>query len=236
MIVRRFGDEAAAAEGTALRIAEAARAAISASGVFRIALAGGSTPQLSYRRLREHAIDWSHVEVFFGDERAVAPDDDASNYRMVAEALLAHVPVPAGHVHRIRGELGADEAARRYELELGDRPLDLVLLGMGADGHTASLFPGSVPDDEPRRVVATKGPPPHVARITLTLRALREAKCAVFLVTGSAKARCLAEVLAGARSGSSALPAARVRARSPVEWLVDEAAASELPPKEDGSR
>lgn len=235
MIVRRFRDEAAVADAAARRFEEAAATAIAARGTFRVALAGGGTPKLAYERLRTLPVDWAHVETFFGDERAVPPTDGASNYKMASDALLAHVPIPAANVHRIRGELGAAEAARRYALDLGEAPLDLVLLGMGADGHTASLFPGGVPPDEPRRVAPAEGPPPHRQRITLTLRALRESGSAVFLVTGIAKAHRLAEVLAQARSGEATLPAAGVCSGTPVEWLVDDAAASELPLEENES-
>ncbi len=229
MIVRCFTDGGAVARAAVETVVEGARLAVDARGIFRIALAGGATPRMAYERLSEaRGIDWSRTEVFFSDDRAVGPDADGSNFRMAREALLARVPVPDARVHRIQGELGAEEAARRYEAELGDAPLDLVLLGMGADGHTASLFPGGVRDDDARRVVPARGPPPHVERVTLTLRALAEARRKVFLVTGASKAARLAEVLLDARSGSPALPAAQACTGGDVEWLVDRAAATEL--------
>jgi 6-phosphogluconolactonase len=155
---------------------------------------------------------------------------------MARETLLAHVPVPPGNVHRIRGEEEPGAAAREYEDELraffGAAPrLDLVLLGMGADGHTASLFPGSPGlEDRSRWVVATVPPAPGARRITLTLRALRGVSRVVFLVEGPSKAPALARVLAGGPD-AAALPAARVRPSSgTVLWLVDRPAALLLVP------
>ena len=133
------------------RIATAAGQAIANHGSFTLALAGGSTPKPVYELLAQEPyrsqIDWEKVEVFFGDERCVPPDSPQSNYRMANEALLSKVPIPAGNVHRMRGEIDANQAATEYGQLLkdrfGDGGLDLVLLGMGPDGHTASLFPGT---------------------------------------------------------------------------------------------
>lgn len=229
MIVRCFVDEGAVALAAAGTVVDGARPAIDTRGSFRLALAGGTTPRMVYERLAEaRDIDWSRTEVFFGDDRAVPPDADGSNFRMAREALLDRIRIPGARVHRIQGELGAEEAARRYEAELGDAPLDLVLLGMGTDGHTASLFPGGVREDDTRRVAPARGPAPHVERITLTLRALAEARRKVFLVTGASKSVRLAEVLLEVQSGTPALPAAQACSGGDVEWLVDRAAAIEL--------
>ena len=166
-----------------------------------------------------------------GDERAVPPDHPESNYGMARETLLAHVSIPTGNVHRIRGEEGARAAARDYEDVLraffGAAPrLDLGLLGMGADGHAASLFPGGRGLDDPSRWVVPEVPPaPGVERITLTLRALAAASRVVFLVAGASKAPALARVLGGGPD-AAALPAARVHpSAGSVLWLVDRAAA-----------
>jgi 6-phosphogluconolactonase len=211
--------------------------ATAAAGRFAVALAGGSTARAPYALLADpgapwrEALPWATTHVFFGDERAVPPGHRESNYGMVRDALLAHVPIPASNVHRIRGEEDPEAAAREYEDELRaffgpSLRFDLVLLGMGADGHTASLFPGSGALDEATRlVVAPFVPAVNATRITLTLPALAAAARVVFLVSGASKAPALARVLAGG-SGPEALPAARVRPRQgTVLWLVDRAAA-----------
>jgi 6-phosphogluconolactonase len=215
-----------------------ASAAVAASGRFAVVLAGGSTPRRLYALLADPsagygaALPWARTHVFFGDERAVPPHHRESNYGMARDALLARVPVPDENVHRIRGEEEAEAAAREYEDELraffGAAPrFDLVLLGMGADGHTASLFPGSSALDEPARwVVAPFVPALAVHRVTLTLRALDAASRIVFVVSGAEKAPALARILAGG-PGAVSLPAGRVRAPAgSVLWLVDRSAAA----------
>ena len=193
----------------------------------RVALAGGSTPRALYELLasedyRERT-DWHELEVFFGDERAVPPDDPESNYGMARDALLRHVPVLPEAVHRMEGEsTPLEDAAERYALVLPEH-LDLVLLGMGADGHTASLFPGrEALEERGRRVVATTaadGSP----RLSLTFPALESAHHVVFLVTGASKRAALDAI----RRGDD-LPAGRVRpAAGDVTWIVDRAAAGE---------
>jgi 6-phosphogluconolactonase len=228
-------DAEAVAAAAAEHLAEAARRASAERGKFRVALSGGSTPRLLYQRLAlpelGAAIDWRRWEIFFGDERSVPPDHPQSNYRMVNEAWFSRVPLPASSVHRIQGELDGAEAAVRYEAELGDQPLDLVLLGMGDDGHTASLFPGTAAlSERERRVVATKSPVPPFDRVSMTLRALNEARAIVFLVTGAAKTKRLAQVLAE-RIGppsADALPASRVQPVSgALHFYVDHAAMPE---------
>jgi len=201
-----------------------------------VALAGGATPRRTYQRLAEpdghEGVPWERVLLFFGDERCVPPDHPDSNHRMVREALLARLPVPAANVFRMAGEAqDPDQAAAAYEAELrqelGPAPrLDLVLLGMGADGHVASLFPGSPALAESRRLVcAAAGPRPGERRLTLTLPAINAAAGVLFLVTGEDKAGLVAEVLAGGRSD---LPVARVRPDGEVHWLLDRAAASRI--------
>lgn len=223
----------AAAEEWRLR----SSAAVAASGRFAVVLAGGSTPRPLYALLADPgaphraALPWARTHVFFGDERTVPPDHVESNYGMARDVLLARVPVPPENVHRIRGEEDPEVAAKGYEDGLraffGPAPrFDLVLLGLGADGHTASLFPGSLALEERSRLVAAPFVPAlGVHRITLTLRALDAASRVVFLVSGASKAPALARILSG-EPGAAALPAARVRPTDgSVLWLVERGAA-----------
>ena len=209
---------------------------------FRIALSGGSTPKDVYCRLADEyrdAIDWSRLHVFFVDERPVSPADPASNFRLASEHWLSRVPVPEAQVHRMKGEADdLDAAARAYEDILrnelpmvGDVPLlDFVWLGMGADGHTASLFPATAAlAERDRWVVANVVPPPIGPRLTLTYPVLEAARRVQFLVTGLGKAEAVAQVLRfrGQRPGRERPPAAAVNGEQ-VEWVIDRPAASEL--------
>jgi len=189
------------------------------SGVRTLVLAGGSTPKRAYQLLAERPLGWGRVTVLFGDERCVSPSDPESNYRMVKEELLDRVH--PGSVHRMPSELGAEEAAALYDRVVrGLSPLDLVLLGMGPDGHTASLFPGNPALKATGCVAAVHdAPKPPPDRVTLTLGALQEASRVVFMVTGSDKA----EALARARRG--VVPAGMIAG---AEFLVDRAAAAML--------
>jgi 6-phosphogluconolactonase len=229
----------AAAEHFVARAAEA----VTARGRFTITLSGGSTPRSTYTLLAsdEYAprVDWSRVHVFWGDERCVPPDHPDSNYRTAHEALLRHVPIPTGNVHRIHGELEPERAAREYERALltvfgaspgGPPPrFDLVLLGMGDDGHTASLFPGTAAVHEGERwVVAHLVPKLSAWRVTLTPAVINAAAHATFLVSGAAKAERLREVLKGPHR-PDVLPAQIVNPTGgQLLWLVDAAAASRL--------
>jgi 6-phosphogluconolactonase len=216
-------------EAAAAHVHRAAADAIAARGQFRIALAGGSTPRALYPRLIE-GVDWTRTIVFFGDERAVGPDDPQSNYRMARETLLEPAAVPSGNVNRWRAEdPDLDAAARDYEraLTAGATPpwLDLVLLGLGPDGHTASLFPGtSALAEEGVLAVAVDVPQLGTRRLTLTYPALCGARDVCFLVTGRDKASAVAAVVDGGR-----LPAARILRRGgPVTMFCDREAASAL--------
>lgn len=223
-------------------------------GRFTWALAGGRTPSELYALLASpewaKRIDWSRVHFFWGDERCVPPDHRESNYRMASETLLSVVHPPPENVHRMRGELDPSEAASRYDLELrqtieGERRLtfprlDLVLLGMGADGHTASLFPGSLALTERERAVVSTtaltggelGAPasgilsrPGVGagqRLTLTLPMISAARSVLFLVAGADKAARLLDVLSGQHPGPP-YPAELVRPEGGAEWFVDRA-------------
>ena len=215
---------------------------IAAHGRCCIALAGGATPRLLYTLLaqpnRIAQIDWSRVQVYWGDERCVPPDDPESNYLMAWQAFLDQVPLPAENVHRILGELEPEQAVQRYAIELQHAfpgatypRFDLVLLGLGEDGHTASLFPGSPALSETKRWVVSVEhripPPPLVTRISLTLPVLNSAAIVFFLVSGSGKAGILSEVLQN-QANSGQLPAQRVRPNSGrLVWAVDRSAAGE---------
>lgn len=214
-----------------------------ARGGFSVALSGGATPKKLHELIASapyrDRVDWGHIEIFFGDERAVPPDHPDSNYRMARETLLDRVPILEERVHRMQGE-PADLAAeaRRYSRLLEERLertgegvpiLDLVFLGMGGDGHTASLFPGTAALSERREhVVANDVPQLSTRRLTLTFPVLNAARSVVFLVTGEGKAERVAEIFE-VRPGAPAFPAGRVRP-NPGEllWLLDAAACSRL--------
>ena len=223
----------AAAEAAAALFVEAVTAAVAARGCARVCLAGGTPPRALYERLGGAGgggVRWDKLRVYFGDERAVPPDDAESNYRMAAEALLRHVPVSPACVYRIVAERGAEVAAADYEAVLratladGEGRLDVVLLGIGTDGHTASLFPGSAALGERARwCVATTLPETGEARITLTLPVLNAARRVVFVATGAGKAAAVAAARAEGDVGTC--PARGVRPeRGTVTWVVDEGA------------
>lgn len=214
MNVRVLDDPAAVAAATADLVASAITA-----GAHTLVLAGGSTPRRAHALLAERRLPWGGVTVLFGDERCVPPDDPESNYGQAFEELLRHVH--PGSVHRMPGELGAEEAAARYDAIVRElSPLDLVLLGMGPDGHTASLFPGHAALAADGCAVAVHGAPkPPPDRVSLTLPALRSARHVVFLVTGADKAEALAMAARGE------VPAGMVPG---AEYLVDRAAAARL--------
>lgn len=227
-------DAAAAAGLAARRMASALAEAIEARGAAHLALAGGNTPRAAYEALAALVEDWGGVHLWFGDERCVEPDDPASNYRMVRESLLSHIPIPEAQVHRIAGELGAESAAERYEGELratigpaapdaGIPELDLALQGLGEDGHTASLFPGSDPLDARGAlclpVHGSPKPPPD--RVTMSLELLGAARAVVVLASGAGKAGAVRGIQAGP---SRAVPASLLPADR-TELVLDEAAA-----------
>jgi 6-phosphogluconolactonase len=229
-----LADAASVAEHAAAWLLDAARAA---RGRFAIALSGGATPRALYERLAEppyrDTFPWSRVHWFWGDERFVPHDDPLSNYRMVRAALLAHAPIPAANIHAIPTErLDPTQAAAAYERELKafygaenldpTRPLfDVTLLGLGPDGHTASLFPGTaVLAERDHWAVAVVGAKSE-ARITLTYPALESSRRAAFLVVGGEKRAILSRL----RDGDEALPAARLRPVGSLCIFADAAAA-----------
>ncbi len=213
--------------------------AIRERGRFLVAFSGGSTPTALYRLLAREPIDWTRVHVFWGDERLVPPDDPESSYGQAREVLLKHVPIPTENIHRVASELEPAAAATDYAHILKefaapqlDWPrFDLVLLGMGEDGHTASLFPGSPVDEtEPVRAVTAQYQGRPAQRVTLTPLVFNAARQVVFLVTGTNKAVTLRGVLSDYNSLEQ-YPVQRIQpADGQVTWLVDEAAGSALIP------
>ncbi len=232
MNVTIFDDPKSLAEAAARDFAEKASAAISTRGRFAAALAGGSTPKATYEILaRDYAdeVDWRNVHVFMGDERTVPPGHEDSNFRMAKEALLAHVPV--GSVHRMRGETEPDESAMEYGEELrdffgGSPRFDLIHLGIGEDGHTASLFPRTPAlDATDRLVVANPVEKLDTVRLTLTAPVINDARSVVFLVAGEGKAEALAEILEGGADPRDC-PSKLIRpGDGGSEWMVDRASA-----------
>ena len=213
------------------RFVALAQSAIETQGRFAVALSGGSTPRALYERLTQQPIDWSHVHVFWGDERCVPPDHPDSNYGLANRALLSHVKISASHVHRWQGELPPAQSAQNYDTELrgffGALPrFDLILLGLGADAHTASLFPGTAAIHEQQRwVIAHYVEKLQADRLTLTPPVLNQAAQVMFLVTGSDKTAALRSVWHEPYNPDR-FPAQIVRPMTgSVIWLVDRAAA-----------
>jgi len=222
------------------RIVRMASATLEVNDTFSIALSGGSTPRPVYEMLGQSLakyLDWERIHLWWGDERAVAPDHEDSNYHMVKEALLNYIDIPQANVHRIRGEDDPQKAAEQYETEIkaalktDEGLFDLNLLGMGEDGHTASLFPGTAALHETDKWVVAHhvGAKGNLWRISLTMPAILKSTNIMFLVSGENKAPALKEVLQG-KYQPDTYPA-QVIARSDHEhivWAADEAAASQL--------
>jgi 6-phosphogluconolactonase len=238
--MRILPDAAALARDAADEVLRRAEAAVAERGRFAIALTGGRTPRELYGLLADPGapwrdrMPWGAWHVFYGDERCVPPDHPDSNHRMAWEAMLSRVPLPPSQVRRIRGELPPAEAARILEGELrgffgaaaSPPAFDLVLLGLGADGHVASLFPGSDALRERERLAVAVPPQGGHARVTVTLPVLNAARAVLFLVTGAAKAEALARAMRDA--GEDPLPAQLVRPDGELVWLADAAAAARL--------
>jgi 6-phosphogluconolactonase len=238
-----------AAEALALRaadlFAQAAQESAAARGRFAVALSGGETPRALFRSLARQQfaqkVPWRRVHLYWGDERCVPAGDPMSNYRAAYETFIRHVPLPEAQVHRMLGEDAPSAAADAYERELAalaalERPrselpvFDLVLLGLGRDGHTASLFPHSPAlDEEERLCVATKAPD-GMDRLTVTFPVINAARRVWFLVSGSDKAGIVAEVRAGLQVPRAVPAQAVAPVHGALTWLLDEAAAAELDP------
>jgi 6-phosphogluconolactonase len=238
--IKILADAGAVSQAAAREFSRLARESISAKGEFSVALAGGSTPRAAYQLLAKEGqeLPWEKIQVFFGDERAVPPDHADSNYGMARDTLLSHVPIPARNVHRMKGEVEAAAAAEQYEgvvrrhfgLGNGEMPrFDLIMLGMGDDGHTASLFPGSQALEETARLVTANWVEKFQQfRLTFTFPVLNNASEVMFLIAGPTKAKVIGEIFRE--------PAPR--GRYPVQnvmptagrllWLLDRAAAQLL--------
>ena len=211
-----------------------AKESISERGSFIVALSGGSTPMLLYKRLIEATLDWNRVSFYFGDERNVPPDEEASNFRSANKELFRPLRIREDRIFRWRTELetpemvAADYQERLEDIGPGIPRFDLILLGMGSDGHTASLFPGTEALDETERfVVPNRVPQLGSWRFTLTFPVINNARNVMFLVSGADKSQPLSQVLESKRDGI--LPAQRIQlTKGDLTWLVDQAAASKL--------
>ncbi len=242
-------DPAALARRAAQYLVEMAGEAVEARGRARIAISGGSTPMATFQMLADpnqpwrSRMPWADLELYWVDERSVPPGDADSNYRMTREALLDHVPLRPDQIHRIEGELEPEAAAARYESELrnGFRPegaesprFDLIALGMGPDGHTASLFPHTEAVHELGRLAVANHVPQKAAwRITLTWPVINHASSVFFLIAGADKAQILNEVLTGPRDPDR-LPSQLIWPSSGILTLILDKAAARLLPATDG--
>lgn len=223
-----FDDAAALALGAAEHISRTAMIRVASRGRFSLALSGGRTPELLYRLLGQppyrDRIEWPRVRLYFADERAVATTDPDSNFRMARETLIDHVPIPPPNVHRMKGDYAdLDAAAEEYEARITE-PIDLMILGLGEDGHTASIFPGSAAARERQRrvVVVRESPKPPPKRLTVTPRVIDEAREVLMLVTGASKAEAVSRSLAE-DANPVEVPGALARTRV---WMVDRPAAA----------
>lgn len=237
--ITTLADPEAVAVRAAREIATHLRRAIEQRGRAHLALSGGGTPRRTYELLGREMERWEAVEVWFADERCVPPQDEQSNYRMAAQTLLDRLPRAPEAIHRMRGELGSQEGARQYARELqellvkdAETPvprLDLIVLGVGPDGHVASLFPGAPTLDAPERelcLAVHDSPKPPPERITLSLAMLRAARRCVLLATGASKADALSAALA---TPTRHVPASLL-ARERLTVIADDSAAPAPPP------
>jgi 6-phosphogluconolactonase len=224
-----FADAEATAARAAVEIARALESARGQRGVAHLALSGGSTPKRTYELLVDALADWGGVEIWFADERCVSPEDEESNYRMAAETLLRPAKIDPARVHRMEGELGPEEGARSYadQLRMHISPtlpvLDLIALGIGPDGHVASLFPGAPTLDAGEQAICLPvhdSPKPPPERITLSLAVLRAARRCLLLATGAGKADAIAAALA---EPTNHVPASLL-VRERLTVIVDDAA------------
>jgi len=238
--VQILSDLEAISHEAAFLFVNASRNSIAGRTKFAVAISGGSTPRRLYTLLSSSPycdqVDWQKIHFFWADERCVSKEDEASNFKTVFDRLLSKVPVPDGHIHRIKGEEDPEKAARDYEADIreffgtsGMPVFDLVLLGMGEEGHTASLFPGSKWLEETARLaVAVYLDKPNRNRITLTLPVLNNAAQILFLVAGSSKAAVLSEILSD-KEKKKEFPAGRIRpVQGKVTWLIDQEAAGRV--------
>jgi 6-phosphogluconolactonase len=229
-----FRDMSELIEGAARIIVDGIRARIETVGKCYVSLSGGSTPKPVYERLAKpdlaDQIDWAKVYISFGDERCVPPDHPESNFRMARVALLDHLPIPVRNITRIQGELEPHQAADLFTNEIAYRKQDIVILGLGFDGHAASLFPNSAGLDAPSKwVVVTESGLQPTMRVSIAFRVINAARTVIFLVAGKKKAGILAKVFQEREMENPKLPAAMVRPTSgSLTWLVDYEAVGKL--------
>lgn len=241
LLINVYQDTAALEQNAAEEIASVLTGAIKDRGACFVALSGGETPRQIYRRLGREPlkdkVDWTRVHLFFSDERSVPPNDSQSNYGMVERSLLTWINIPRENVHRMKGEIEPSLAAAEYEKEVknafGQQPtrFDLVLLGMGEDGHVASMFPHTgVLDEKTALVCPNKNPDQNIQRVTLTFPIINDAREILFLVSGKRKASIVQRVL-GTIKPTNDIPATMVRPVSGVlRWMIDKEAASQIDP------
>jgi 6-phosphogluconolactonase len=243
--IRIHRDSQAAAEAAAEFVLEVGKEAIRANGRFFIALSGGTTPESLYRTLASPTFadrfDWSRTTFFFSDERCVPLNDTRSNYALANKTLFTPLSIPPSQVYRMEGESGDPQAAAsEYEQRLhfvmktvpsAQPSLDLILLGLGEDGHTASLFPGaSILWDHQRLIAATQSPKDPPNRLTMTLAAINRASVILFLATGTGKAGVVRAILNPKTEAERQLPASLVKPEGGrLIWFLDQTAAAELP-------
>jgi len=244
-----FPDLGAASAALADQLTRRAIEAVDERGRFRWVISGGRTPLPLFELLggpRALEMPWPDTDIFFADERCVPPDHPESNFGAAWAQFLSKVPIPRRRVHRMPGEARPiGEGARRYARKVGPLPnlatgapplFDVVLLGIGPDGHTASLFPGQAATGQRRRTVVAvpeAGQPPHVPRLTLTAPALSSGRNVWFLVAGADKRAALARIFRADPAGDAAVPASLVQPPGPTEWFLDAAAARGLPTNRD---
>lgn len=243
--IRIHNDSQAVAEAAAEFMLEVGREAVRAKGRFVLALSGGTTPETLYRVLASPAFinrfDWSSTIFFFSDERCVAPNDPRSNYALADKTLFTPLNIPPSQIYRMAGESSNPQAAAsEYEQQLrlatNTAPsvppsLDLILLGLGEDGHTASLFPGSpILRDSRRAIATTQSPKDPPNRLTMTLAAINRASVVLFLTTGSDKAEVVRAILDPKTEAERQLPASLVKPEEGrLTWFLDQTAAAKLP-------
>ncbi|MCF7821222.1 MAG: 6-phosphogluconolactonase [Mariprofundaceae bacterium] len=217
MNIKTFPDAAAIAAAAALRLQQYCSDTVKQRGAFHLALAGGTTPTACYRLLSGMDMPWQQVHIYFGDERCLPAGDPERNDTMARDALLDHVPIPPPQIHSIPAELGPVEGAMQYSSLLQQAPqLDLILLGLGEDGHTASLFPDNPAlDDDGSAVPVFNAPKAPPERVSMGRGYINRAREKWFLVSGAGKREAMGQIMNG-----NSLPAARITA---ARWLVEEA-------------
>ena len=242
--IQRYPNLESLSQAAATFVVELASSCVQERGIFTLVLSGGTSPRLLYEQLAQPALagsmPWEKTHLFWGDERCVPPDHQESNFALAFQTLITRVPVPAANIHRMPAEITPIEAAaREYEEALrvfsqnlsqvatpAEYPsFDLILLGLGKDGHTASLFPGhQVLEERVRWVAAVRASSasPPVPRLTLTLPAINNARCVLFLISGVGKRHVIEMILTDPERAAQDYPAARVRPAGQMLWFVDE--------------